>query len=251
MQMAQRGELAPVDLGTGCVAGITDRALGGPRGGYDGNLASHVGDDPAAVAAHRESLRRAIGASRLVFTRQVHGAEAAVVDADLPPGITELHTAADILLTADPDVALAVVVADCLPVLLADAEAGVVAAVHAGRPGLAAGVIPAALAALSRLGGRPERTAALVGPGVCGGCYEVPAAMREELAGRLPGAASTTRAGTPSLDLRAAAVRQLQDAGVAIHRDDRCTAESAQLFSHRRDGRQRPTGRFAGWVVRR
>lgn len=240
-----------VTLADGCLAGVTERALADPRDGYDGNLASHVGDDPQAVADNRERLRRRLAARRLVFVRQVHGRDVAVVDESGPAGVVELDLAADALVTTAPDTALAVVVADCLPVMLADPVAGVVAAAHAGRPGLAAGVLLATLQVMGDLGARPDRTVALIGPGVCGGCYEVPPAMRTEVAAGLPGAAATTRWGTPALDLPAAAVRQLGDAGVTVRRDPRCTLETAELFSHRRDGRDRPTGRFAGWVMRR
>jgi YfiH family protein len=233
-----------VELGGECLAGVTDRTAG--------NLASHVGDDPASVAGNRERLRRALRVERLVFVRQVHGAQVCPVSAaELSRGATELDVEADVLVTTDAGVGLAVVVADCLPILLADPQAGIIAAAHSGRPGLVAGVLPAAVAAMARLGARPDRTVALVGPGVCGGCYEVPAAMRDELAAVLPGAAGSTRWGTPSLDLPVAALRQLASLGVSVQRDARCTVEDARLFSHRRDGRERPTGRFAGWVLRR
>jgi YfiH family protein len=131
-------------------------------------------------------------------------------------------------------------------VLLADPVAGVVAAVHAGREGVRRGVVPAALAAMTRLGGRPESVEALLGPAVCGLDYEVPAAMQAEVARVAPAAAVRTRQGTPGLDLRAGLAEVLQKAGVAqVVHDPRCTVEDRRLFSHRRDG---VTGRQAGVV---
>jgi hypothetical protein len=131
-------------------------------------------------------------------------------------------------------------------VLLADPVAGVVAAVHAGREGLRRGVVPAALAAMTRLGARPADVEALLGPAVCGLDYEVPAAMQAEVARVAPASAVRTRQGTPGLDLRAGLAEVLHGAGVqqVVH-DPRCTVEDPRLFSHRRDG---VTGRQAGVV---
>lgn len=224
---------APAALGDGVRGGFTSRA--------DGNLADHVGDDPQRVAANRDGLRAAFGADRLVFARQVHGRDVAVVADAAPVGD------ADALVTARPGVAVGVLVADCLPVLFADPVAGVVAAAHAGRRGLAAGILAATLDAMTGLGARPGRVRAVIGPAVCGACYEVPAAMRDEVAALVPDSHATTAAGTPALDLGAGAARLLADAGVAVYRHDRCTVEDRRLFSYRRDGR---TGRFAGVVLR-
>ena len=150
----------------------------------------------------------------------------------------------DGLVTSVAGLALAVLVADCVPVLLADPAAGVVAAVHAGRVGAAAGIVPRSVEALVAAGATPGGTDALLGPAVCGKCYEVPAELRAEVEARLPGSATTTRRGTPGLDLRAGIARQLAALGVArIVVDPRCTAEDPELFSYRRDG---VTGRQAG-----
>jgi YfiH family protein len=224
---------------------VTDRRGGRSSAPYDSfNLGDHVGDDPAAVTANRERLAREIGVApdRLVWMNQVHGTAVAVVDgprADVVPGT-------DALVTTTPGLVLCVLVADCVPVLMADAEAGVVAAVHAGREGVRQGVVPAALAAMRDLGARPERISALLGPAVCGADYEVPAAMRAEVARVAPAAAVRTRRGTPGLDLRAGLAELLRGAGVGqVVHDPRCTVEDRQLFSHRRDG---VTGRQAGLV---
>ncbi len=223
---------------------LTTRAGGRSKPPYDSfNLGDHVGDDPAAVAANRERLARGIGLdpTRVAWMNQVHGTEVSVVE-----GPQDAVPTADALVTEEPRLALAVVVADCEPALLADAEAGIVAAAHAGRTGAAAGVLPATLETMEKLGAERGRIDVLLGPSVCGQCYEVPEAMRDEVEAALPGSGGTTRIGTPSLDLRAGLVRQLRDQGVtAIDADSRCTLEDDQLFSHRR---ARPTGRLAGVV---
>jgi YfiH family protein len=221
---------------------VTTRAGGASAPPYARfNLSSRVGDDPAAVAANRRRLAAGIGlpTESVVWLRQVHGTEVATVRE--PPG-RELD-GVDAAVTDRPGLAVTVLAADCVPVLLADPDAGVVGAVHAGRVGAAAGVLPAALRAMRELGARPEHTEALLGPAICGGCYEVPAEMRAEVDAALPGSGCTTRAGAPGLDLRAGLRRQLRALGVTrLDTDPRCTAEDPDLYSHRRDG---PTGRLA------
>ncbi|HMA47405.1 MAG TPA: laccase domain-containing protein, partial [Frankiaceae bacterium] len=96
----------------------------------------------------------------------------------------------------------------------------------------------------ARLGVRPEELSARLGPAVCGGCYEVPVAMRDEVARVVPAARATSAAGTPALDLRAGLLAQLADHGVRrVVVSSRCTVEEADVYSYRRDG---TTGRFAG-----
>jgi YfiH family protein len=224
---------------------VTDRRGGRSRAPYDTfNLGDHVGDDPAAVAANRARVARELGVAddRLVWMSQVHGTGVAVVDGPQDGPVADT----DALVTATPGLVLCVLVADCVPVLLADPVAGVVAAVHAGREGIRRGVAPAALAAMTRLGARPADVSALLGPAVCGACYEVPPAMQAEVAQVAPAAAVRTRRGTAGLDLRAGLTELLRGAGVAeVVQDPRCTAEDPRLFSHRRDG---VTGRQAGVV---
>ena len=224
---------------------VTDRRGGRSSAPYDSfNLGDHVGDSPDDVAANRARLAAELGvaADRLVWMRQVHGSDVTVVQE--PPGAPVPDT--DALVTSTPGLVLVVLVADCVPVLLADAEAGVVAAVHAGREGVRRGVVLEALAAMAGLGARAEATTALLGPAVCGACYEVPAAMRAEVAAVAPAAATRSRRGTPALDLRAGLAEVLRGAGVGqVVHDPRCTVEDRRLFSHRRDG---GTGRQAGVV---
>lgn len=204
--------------------------------------AAAVGD----VVADLESVRRALGATRVQGMHQVHGADVARVGADGVDGAGGgVPPQADGLVTDVPGVALLVRVADCVPVLLADVDAGVVGAAHAGREGVRAGVVPAVVASMRSLGAGEVR--AWIGPHVCGRCYEVPAPMRDELADRIPVAGATTSWGTPSLDLGAAVGAQLAETGVErVDHLDLCTMERDDLWSHRRDAAA--AGRLAGIV---
>ncbi len=223
----------------GALRALTDRSGGVSTGPWSGlNLGLHVEDDPAAVAENRRRLEADLGRP-LVYMDQCHGAEVAVVD-----GVPEVAPRCDALVTASPEVALAVLVADCVPVLLASPD-GVVAAVHAGRPGLVAGVVPRAVEAVRGLGA--DRVDAVVGPSVCGRCYEVPPEMREVAAAVQPVSATVSWTGTPAIDVAAGVVAQLRDAEVEVRWVPGCTRESPGLYSYRRDGR---TGRFAGVVAR-
>ena len=204
-----------------------------------GNLALHVGDDAPAVMRRREELERAAGIAprRFQYMNQVHGDHVSVVEAS-----GEAPTA-DAMVSAS--LPLAVMVADCIPlVLVGTGVAGhVLGVVHAGRPGVSAGIIPAAVEQMRAAGATDVR--AWLGPSVCGQCYEVPAELRAEVAADVPSAWSTTSWGTPSLDLPAGAVSQLDSAGVPVEYRGPCTLENEALFSYRRDAR---SGRFAGLV---
>jgi polyphenol oxidase len=223
----------------------TTRAGGVSKPPFDTfNLGDHVGDDPAAVAANRERLAKAIGlrADSVVWMNQVHGDRVVRVDEPIGSAVEET----DGLVTTTPRLALAVVTADCVPVLLADARAGVLAAVHAGRVGAQKGVVVRAVEAMYDAGAHAEDISVLLGPAVSGRNYEVPAAMAAEVEAALPGSRTSTSRGTPGLDLRAGIARQLTDLGIpAIDADPRCTVDDRNLFSHRRDA---PTGRLASVV---
>jgi YfiH family protein len=208
------------------------------------NLGDHVGDEPAAVAANRARLAAAIGlgAGAIVWMNQVHGDRVVAVDGPVSGAID----ATDGLVTTSPRLALAVVTADCVPVLLSDANAGVVAAVHAGRVGAQKGVVARAVEAMVAKGARVEDVSVLLGPAVSGRNYEVPDAMADEVEAAVPGSRTTTSRGTAGLDLRVGIARQLADMGVkAVAVDPRCTVEDPNLFSHRRGA---PTGRLASLV---
>ena len=226
---------------------VTTRSGGVSKGPYESfNLGDHVGDEEKAVVANRARLAEGIGLTpdRLVWMEQVHGRTVASVDG---PQIEPLE-ATDAVVTKQPGLGLVVLTADCVPVLLGDQEAGVIGAVHAGRVGARVGVVVEALKAMMAQGAELERIEVLLGPAVCGECYEVPADMQKDVEKHLPGSASKSRKGTPALDLRAGLWNQLASAGVGkIGVDPRCTFEERDLFSHRREA---PTGRLASviWV---
>ncbi|WP_078594181.1 peptidoglycan editing factor PgeF [Streptomyces sp. NRRL S-920] len=210
------------------------------------NLGGAVGDDADAVRENRTLAATSLGVdpARVVWMNQVHGRDVAVVDG--PWGAGAEIPSVDAVVTARRGLALAVLTADCTPVLLADPAAGVVAAAHAGRPGMVAGVVPAAVEAMVRLGAEPGRITARTGPAVCGRCYEVPGAMRADVAAVEPAAYAETSWGTPAVDVTAGVHAQLERLGVRDREQSPvCTLESADHFSYRRD---RTTGRLAGYV---
>ncbi len=203
------------------------------------NLGGHVGDVASRVLANREAVRAALAVDELVLMNQVHGDTIHVVGLGGDDQVGD----ADGLVTDRPGVALAVLVADCVPVLLADDAAGVVGVAHAGREGVRLAVVDRALDAMTALGADESRVRVHLGPAVCGACYEVPAELRDIVEAAVPGTATTSRWGTPALDLRAGLVAHLADRVAEVTVDQVCTVEDGRYFSFRRDG---VTGRFAG-----
>ena len=229
----------------GAVGGFTTRLGGASEAPYDSlNLALHVGDDRDSVLANRFAARLVVAPT--AFPEQVHGV--GVATADRPAELAQWPdgTGCDAVVTAVDGVPVGVLVADCMPVLLSDPVAKVVAAAHAGRRGLVAGVLQATLEAMAGLGADPTRTVAVIGPAICGRCYEVPAEMRDEVDAAVPGTACHTSVGTPGLDLVAGALGLLRGSGVRASASGICTAEDDRFYSYRRDG---VTGRFAGLVM--
>lgn len=204
-----------------------------------GNLALHVGDDAADVLQRREALERAadLTPGSLRFMDQVHGTAVQMMEADQPAP------------TADAMVSrglpLAVMVADCIPAVLVGQgpDGPVLAAVHAGRPGIAHGILTAAVQRMQAEGAKAIR--AWLGPSICGNCYEVPGELRDQVSRTVPSTWSITSWGTPALDLPAGARAQLEAEGVVIEYAGQCTLESDELFSYRRSS---TTGRFVGLV---
>jgi polyphenol oxidase len=243
-------------LGRGVVAAFTGRSGGASAGPYQSlNLGLRVGDDLRRALSNRRRTATVLGLAGLPWavTRQVHSALVLRVDraglGDGPPEARPPVGEGDGLVTAEPGVVLAVLTADCVPVLLADPAAGVVGAVHAGWRGLAAGVVEAGVAALAGLGADPAATVGLVGPAVGGCCYEVGADVRAAVGARYPAALATTRDGRPSLDPATAAAAALAAAGLGeVRAAGECTYDLAErFFSHRRD--HGVTGRQAGLVA--
>lgn len=248
--------LLRVDLGAGVVAGFTTRHGGVSPAPWSAlNLGGGVGDDPVRVRENRARVGEWLGAP-VAFALQVHGdnvlrlgaPERAAWASPTPPLAAG---EADALVTWADGLGLGVLVADCVPVLLADAVARVVAVVHAGREGVRRGVVHRAIEAMLAAGASTAGLRAAVGPAVCGDCYEVPAALRDDVAAVVPAAASLTRHGTPALDLPAAVLSQLTAAGITDPvRVDRCTFEDPDLYSHRRaTGAGTTTGRQAGVIL--
>lgn len=231
-------------LGDAADAGLTPAAgaADAPTAYGRFNLGAHVGDDPAAVGASRELLVEAfrVVPRGVVYMNQVHGRDVAVVESPWPGEIPPC----DGIVTATPGLGVAVLVADCVPVLLADPETGVVGAAHAGRKGMTAGVVTATAERMRELGA--HRIQAVVGPSICGRCYEVPEAMRSEAAAVRSVSASVTWRGTPSIDVAAGVVDELSQAGIEVTWLPGCTLENPALYSYRRNPR---TGRLAGVVA--
>ena len=228
----------------GCAVdwGFTNARGGSSVGDFASlNLSGHVGDDPTAVESNRERVARSFGVPRdqLLFMNQCQGSDILVVDGPWsgePPAV-------DGVVTTSTHLALAVLVADCTPILLVDQVVGVAGAVHAGRPGMMSGIILRAVDAMTDLGARSIR--AVVGPSVCGRCYEVPEALSAQAALVSPAAAAMSWQGTPAIDVAAGVVEQLRSRSVAVQWISGCSRESQDLFSYRRAHR---TGRYAGVV---
>jgi YfiH family protein len=214
------------------------------------NLAVHVGDSRRRTRTNLELLAATVGAGRVNFPQQVHGRGVLVVD-ETRAGNRRITVGGapgvDALVTRLPRTPLGVRAGDCMPVLFADPASRVVGAAHAGRRGLVEGVLQSTIAGMVGLGAEPARITAVVGPSVCGRCYEVPAEMRAEVDAVVPGCGMTTERGTPSLDLAKGAVTILEALGVAtIKALEICTVEDERFYSFRRS---RETGRFAGVVM--
>jgi YfiH family protein len=209
----------------GVDAFVTTRHGGVSAGPYATlNLGLHVGDTQADVLVNRRRVAAALGADLgdFVFCNQVHGRRVAVVSAaDRGRGAIRLDDAVpvtDALVTADPGTVLAILIADCVPIILADPQAGVLACVHAGWRGTVAGVTGAALHAMRGLGARPERIRAAIGPAVAADRYqvgpEVMAAADRYFGGNTRGIMHPDGAGRWLFDLPAANRRVIRESGV-------------------------------------
>ncbi|MBG6184002.1 YfiH family protein [Arthrobacter sp. CAN_A214] len=257
-----------------------------------GNLAFSVGDDPEATARNRRALEASLEVfpGHLRFMNQTHSSVVADVEPFAgtgavgsgavvtpsggsgagAPANAAVH--ADAMVSADGSVPLAVLVADCVPIVLADRQSRATAVVHAGRQGILDGIVGGTVVRLREEGATDLE--AWIGPSVCGKCYEVPTSMRDEFSAVVPAARASTRSGSPSLDLPAAVTSQLDglgvevvsgavradvvlsdggseavpaDAAALVPSDSRCTLENPRLFSHRREP---GAGRIAGLVWR-
>jgi purine-nucleoside/S-methyl-5'-thioadenosine phosphorylase / adenosine deaminase len=230
-----------IDL-PGARAVFSTRRGGHSAGPYESlNLGWLTEDDPRCVARNRAALQAEVGAPPLSFVHQVHGAEVRRITEDTPQ--PRERPRVDGQATDRRDVALAALVADCLPIAVA--AHGRVAMLHAGWRGLATGMIASGVESLRALGAG-EQLSAAIGPGAGPCCYEVGDEVHE------PFAAMQEAHHGRNLDLKAIARRQLHDAGVTTVADiGICTicSDPSLLFSHRRD--RGVTGRQAGvaWLT--
>jgi len=215
---------------------FTDRAGGVSSGDFTSlNLGDHVTDLPEAVASNRKIVADKYGQTQ--YMNQVHGNRVAIIEE-----VTDEIPTADALVTGIPGITLAVMVADCIPLLLISNNS--VAAVHVGRKGLVNRVAEKAIEVMREIS--DAEISATIGPAICGTCYEVSQDIYDEVIQSHPESAARTKANAPSLDLVKALIADLTAAGIEkIDNQSRCTHEDSGLFSYRRDG---VTGRQAGLV---
>ena len=214
---------------------FTNRHGGFSHGDYASwNLATHVGDDEAVVEKNREELRERVG--NIAVMSQVHGDAVVVVD-QLPDEVP----VCDALITSNSDLALVVMVADCIPLLLRSES--LVAAVHVGRAGLMNSIALKTVAKMRDLGA--SKISGTIGPAICGSCYEVPQELHDQVIAVHPLASSRTAIGTPALDLPKALMAALAQVDVLVTSSAECTLENEEYFSFRRNNK---TGRQAGVI---
>ena len=242
----QFGSVAPG--GRPAIWAATGRLGGRSRPPFDQlNLADYVGDEARAVIANQQISAQSIGLdlANLVIMQGVHGAKVAVVDHGGAPA--QSAGGFDALVTCTPGLGLVTLGADCVPIVLADPANSVIGAVHCGWRGLVAGVVPAALAQMQKLGA--DQVHAVIGPSICANCYPVPPERVAAVVAALPpaiSAAACPESKVACLDVGAGVRAELAAAGVVMTTLQGCTAHSAGLFSYRRDGL---TGR-QGMLVR-
>jgi YfiH family protein len=215
------------------VAGRSQNQVLENPNGYAGlNLSGYVGDDPLVVRNNREILMRTVGATSWATVTAEHSNVVHQVSAggEAPPG--------DALITTVPGLALMALSADCVPIAIGDERAGIVAVVHAGWKGLVSQVANACVEAMVDLGASPDQLVAILGPSICGSCYEVPNERVELVRSATPEACRDET----HLDIAAGIKAQLAQLGVRTQQIAGCTYEDAHLFSYRR-AVGTPTGR--------
>ena len=231
----------PIMLAHGIKVVYTTRLGGTSEGDFAHfNLGGKSGDKPEHVLANRKALADVLGA-KISLISQVHSGDAVDVDESFvinqPFGFDVSGTKkpedetdgennatgndgeptvieADGQVTSRKNVALGMFAADCLLVLMADPEAGVIGAAHCGRRGLQKGVIGATIEKMVSKGAQPERIVATLGPCICGDCYEVGGDIADEFDAQFPGTFTLSRFGQPGIDIAAAALQELAKAGV-------------------------------------
>lgn len=214
---------------------FTNRHGGSSHGDFSTwNLALHVGDVQDRVYENRKKLVDQVG--QVAYMSQVHGNSIRFVT-----GSETEAPIADALITDNPDLALAVMVADCIPLLLRSSK--IVAAVHVGRAGLKNSVALKTVAAMRSLGA--DSISGIIGPAICGDCYEVPIELHDEIVKEHPTASAVTKHGTTALNLPLALVEALKSVEVMVESSGICTYEDDNYFSYRRN---KITGRQVGVI---
>jgi YfiH family protein len=198
------------------------------------SLALHTGDNPEIVKINRKTLAREIGIVNIQFMHQTHSDHVAIVES-----YSDVDLEADALVTSVAGVAVAVLAADCIPLLLSSDEC--VAAVHVGRRGVVNGIVDKALDAMESLGAR--EISATIGPSICGICYQVSPQMYQEVIRDFPKCATSDE--KHCLDLPAGVKAMLQSRNVSMNLVGACTLEDSRYFSYRRDA---TSGRQAGVI---
>lgn len=222
--------------------GYTNRRHGASKGVFGtNNLSANVGDAPHSVARNRSQLQSALGEVSICWLNQVHGSSVVRANPKIVPQ-------ADAMWTDESDVALAILTADCVPVMLHSEDGNIIAAAHSGWRGLARGVIESLIAMIEP---KSSSLRAWLGPAICRHCYEV----REDVLNAL-GITSDSKfvnrskqPGRYLLDLPSFVGERLVNLGVKeVARSDICTCCNEDFYSYRRDG---TTGRSASLILRR
>ncbi|MDR2152531.1 MAG: peptidoglycan editing factor PgeF [Helicobacteraceae bacterium] len=207
------------------------------------NLGANVGDDPKAISRNRAAIADVLGAQSAVYMNQIHSDRVVAIDKapQTPPEC-------DAIITNAPNIALAVLSADCVPILLFDAKTRAIGAAHAGWRGTASMIVIKTIEAMREAyGSNPSDLSATIAPAICGRCYKI----GDEVANawrRLPPYLQPALNGD-RLDLPLANRLQLTSVGVLernIETIAKCTFEDETLFSYRRAN---PTGRFASIIA--
>lgn len=205
----------------------------------EGNLGLHVGDNPLHVKHRREQLCVALNVERLFFMNQIHSDSVRVMDA-----LSENEPSCDAMISCTKGIALAVMVADCVPLILYDEPTQSIGVVHAGRAGSALHVSSKTVHAMQKhFGVLPQNVRVWIGPCIQSCCYEVGKEVTQGLESSLH-----VRKGRYFLDLVSANKKELEEAGVLsehIVLPTQCTCCGEGYFSYRK---QKQTGRFAGVI---
>ncbi len=241
----RQGRLGPARIGfTRCHPAAGEPYVG-PLTCPQPNFGLNTADPRPTVLENRRQLRQSVGVP-IVWLEQYHSAQVAVIADDSEIGDGNAVRADAAIVSGNR--AVAIQVADCVPILLADRSGRWCAGIHAGRAGLENEIIAATVEVLADLGVAASELVAAIGPHICGRCYEVDEATYRQCVQRHPDMAARTSWGTLSLDQTAAALTQLQRQGVEVaYQDGACTREDERLHSYRRLATS--SGRNVGWIA--